>query len=49
MTMSVYKAELFDEVKELPKATRIAIVVADFNDDITHSLAQKTKERLNQE
>lgn len=47
--MSVHSAELFEDVKELPKNIRIALVVADFNDDITHTIAAKTKKRLEDE
>lgn len=47
--MSVHSAELFEDVKELPKNIRIALVVADFNDDITHTIAAKTKARIESE
>ncbi len=47
--MSVHNTELFDEVDLLQKNLHIAIIVADFNSDITHSIAQKTVERLQTE
>jgi 6,7-dimethyl-8-ribityllumazine synthase len=39
--MAVHNAELHELVAELDKDIRIAIITADFNPDITHTLKDK--------